>query len=49
MLLLLILVLTLVVVGIGGWSADSRDTDYGLWPMHRPDGPSRPATPAGRR
>ena len=42
MILLLILVLTLVVVGIGGWAADSRDVSYGLWPMQRPKPPAGP-------
>ena len=39
MILLLILVLTLLVVGIGGWAADSRDVTYSLWPVHRPKQP----------
>ena len=49
MILLLILVLTLVVVGIGGWAADSRDVTYGLWPVQRPKPPVLPAGPTGRR
>jgi hypothetical protein len=48
MILLLILVLTLLVVGIGGWAADSRDVTYGLWPMQRPKWPVNPAGPVGR-
>jgi hypothetical protein len=49
MILLLILVLTLLVVGIGGWAADSRDVTYGLWPMHRPTHPANPTGQVGRR
>jgi hypothetical protein len=48
MILLLILVLTLLVVGIGGWAADSRDVNYGLWPLDRSK-PVKPARPIGRR
>lgn len=44
MILLLILVLTLVVVGIGGWAADSRDVTYGLWPPHRTGSPAPPTS-----
>jgi hypothetical protein len=47
MILLLILVLTLLVVGIGGWAADTRDVDYGLWPVRRTLRPKPPATPIG--
>ena len=49
MILLLILVLTLLVVGIGGWAADSRDVNYGLWPLDRSKPPVNPAGPIGRR
>ena len=49
MILLLILVLTLLVAGIGGWAADSRDVDYGLWPMRRTKPPATPIGPACRR
>jgi hypothetical protein len=48
MILLLILVLTLLVVGIGGWAADSRDVNYSLWPVQRPR-PMNPAGPIDRR
>jgi len=48
MILLLILVLTLLVVGIGGWAADSRDVTYSLWPTQRPK-PVNPGGPIGRR
>ncbi len=49
MILLLILVLALLVVGIGGWAADSRDVTYSLWPMQRPTHPANPAGPIGPR
>ena len=47
MILLLILVLTLVVVSVGGWTTDSRDVSYGLWPIRRQ--PANPAAPVGPR
>lgn len=46
MILLLILVGTLLIVGIGGWAADSRDVTYGLWPVQRPKPPVLPVGPA---
>ncbi|HEU5271009.1 MAG TPA: hypothetical protein VFU36_13880 [Jatrophihabitans sp.] len=49
MILLLILVLTLAVVSIGGWTADSRDVRYGLWPIRQPRHPANPAGPVGPR
>jgi hypothetical protein len=48
MILLLILVLTLLVVGVGGWAADSRDVTYGLWPLRRQP-PVNPTGPIGHR
>jgi hypothetical protein len=49
MILLLILALTLVVVSIGGWTTDSRDVSYGLWPIRRTRQPANPAGPVGPR
>lgn len=43
MILLLVLMLTLLIVGVGGWAADSRDERYSLWPLHR-TGSSAPPT-----
>jgi len=49
MMLLLILVLTLLVASIGGWITDSRDVNYGLWPIRPPRRPVNPAGPVGPR